>query len=72
MIWKPVFSPDGKRVLAKGERNGKFVTVLDGKPGRKEYDGLGDPVFGPEGDRVLVKSLEGSRYYRRVVSLNDL
>ena len=58
--------------IAKVERNGKFALTLDGRVTRKEYDGLWDPVIGPAGDRVLVKALEGGKYQRRVVRIEDL
>ena len=69
MVWKPVFSPDGQKVVAKVEQDGKFALALNGKVLGQPYDGLYDPVIGPEGDRVLVKALEGGKYYRRVVSI---
>jgi Tol biopolymer transport system component len=72
MVWKPVFSPDGKRLAAKAERNGKFALVLDGKPGKTEYDGLEDPVFRANGDRMLLRTIERNQYVRKVVSVVDL
>jgi hypothetical protein len=71
MVWKPVFSPDGQKVVAKVEQGGKFALVLNGKVLGNEYDGLYDPVNGPEGDRMLVKALEGGKYYRRVVAFGN-
>jgi hypothetical protein len=72
MVWKPLFTPDGKKVIAKVEQDGMFALALNGKVIGQEYDGMYDPVIGPEGDRVLVKALEGGKYYRRVVAIGNL
>ena len=69
MVWKPAFTPDGKQVVAKVEKDGKFALALNGKIVGSSYDGMYDPVVGPGGDRVLVKALEGGKYYRRVVAI---
>jgi Tol biopolymer transport system component len=67
MIWDPVFSPDGSRVAAKAEINGKYCVVVDGKPGKTMYDALWPPVFSSQGDKVLVRCIRDGKYYRCVV-----
>ena len=72
MIWDPVFSPDGKRVAAKAEINGKYCIVVNGKPGKISYDALWSPIFSPGGDKLLVRCIKDGKYYRNVVSLDEI
>ena len=71
-LWDPVFSPDSRSVAAKAEKNGRFMVVLDGKPGKQAYDALWDPVFSPDGSKVLVRGIEGGKYYRSVIPVDEI
>ncbi len=72
MIWDPVFSPDGNIIVAKGEKNGKFFLIKDGKIGRNEFEALWDPVFSPDGNKLLVRVIEDGKYYRRVIPVEEV
>jgi hypothetical protein len=70
MVWDPIFTPSGERVMAKVERGGRFAIVVDGKVWSPWFGGLQEPVASPDGTRVLIRSAEGDRFSRQVVPLN--
>lgn len=70
-IWTPVFSPDNK-AICKVEKNGKYFIAVDGAIKSKEYEALWSPVISPDGKKALVCGIEAGKYYRRVISLNDM
>jgi hypothetical protein len=72
MVWDPVFSPDGDRVLAKVERDGRFAVAVDGVVGGPWFEALWDPVVSPDGRRLLVRAVEDGVYIRQVANLADL
>ena len=76
MAWKPVFSPDSKKVAAKVEKNGHYTIIIDGKPVKKRYDALWNPVFSPDAEKILIKGIEGDpdggKYFRQVLPLTDI
>ena len=72
MIWDPVFSPCGRHVAAKAEKNGKYTFVVNGRSLKKNYEAVWEPVFGPDGDRILLKYIEEGKYYRHVALLKEI
>jgi hypothetical protein len=69
MIWNPIFSPCSKNVIAKAEKNGKYMVSLNGKSQGKSYDKLWEPIFSPDGEKILLRYLEDEKYYREVIKL---
>jgi hypothetical protein len=72
MVWDPVFTPDGNRVLAKVERDGRYAVAVDGVVGGPWFEALWDPVVSPDGGRLLVRAVERGVYTRRVANLAEL
>ena len=72
MAWKPVFSPDGNRLAAKVQKNGKYTIAMDDRLWSHQCEAVWDPVFSPDSQKILLKSLEDGSYYRRVIPVTDL
>jgi len=72
MVWDPVFSPDGKTVLAKVERKGGYTYATGARNWNQQFEKLWDPVFSPDGTKVLVRGVSGGKAVRRVVPLAEL
>ena len=76
MVWKPVFSPDSRKVAAKAEKNGSYTIVIDGKPLKESYEALWNPVFSPDSEKILIKGIksdpDGSKYFRQILPLTDI
>jgi hypothetical protein len=72
MAWDPVFSPDGRHVVSKVEKSGKYAIAADGRTTGKTYDRLWNPMFSPDGKNVLLKYVENEKYYRQVTPLTQL
>lgn len=51
-VWRPVFSPDGKRVAYRISQKGRWALVLDGEI--QSWGGVGDPHFSPDSRHVAV------------------
>ena len=71
MVWDPVFSSSGERVVAKVERDGRFAFAVDGKVWSPWYDALWEPVFSPDGERLLIRAVENGTYLRQVVPFDS-
>jgi hypothetical protein len=71
-VWDPVFSPAGDRVAARFGKNGALGIVIDGRISQRSYEMLWDPVFSPDGKKLLVRGVDGGKYVRSVVSVDDL
>ncbi|RLB97341.1 MAG: WD40 repeat domain-containing protein, partial [Deltaproteobacteria bacterium] len=71
MVWKPVFSPDGSKVAAKIDKNGKRTIAVNGKLWNKMCDEVWEPVFSPDGSKILCRSVEDGKYYRRVIPVSE-
>jgi len=69
MAWEPEFSPDGRHLAAKVERDGKFQVVIDGHPLPRSFDMLWSPRFSPQGDKLLVRAVEEGVYKRLFLGL---
>jgi hypothetical protein len=72
MVWKPVFSPDGRHLAARVQRNGRYTVAVDDRLWPPQCDLAWDPVFSPEGDRVMLRTIEGGAYFRRVLPVADI
>ena len=72
MAFKPVFSPDGKQLAAKVEKNGKYTIALNDRLWERQCEAAWDPVFSPGGDRILLRTVEDGAYYRRVLPVEEL
>ena len=72
MVWDPVFSPNGDTVIAKVEREGRFSIAINGKVWDHNFEALWEPAFSPDGTKVLIKAVEDGKYYRRVVTLQEI
>ena len=59
-------------MIAKAEKDGKFFIVADGKIGKHRFEALWDPTFSPDGSKILVRGVEGGKYYRRVVPVEEI
>lgn len=70
-VWDPIFIP-GNRVLAKAEKSGKYYIAIDGKMGKKGYESLWNPVLSPDGHKLLIRCIDGGKYYRRVIPINEI
>jgi hypothetical protein len=71
MIWDPIFIT-GNRVMTKAEKGGKYYVVIDGKMGKKGYESLWNPILSPDGQKLLIKCIDGGKYYRRVIPINEI
>ena len=58
-----VFSPDGKRVAYGRKQGGKWLVVVDGKPG-PAYDGIGRGtlIFSPDSKHVAYGAQQGDKW----------
>ena len=72
MAWQPVFSPTGKAVAAKIERNGKYSIAVNDRVWDKQCDAIWDPVFSPEGDKILLRTLQDDCYTRHVLAVEEI
>jgi hypothetical protein len=72
MLWNPVFSPDGSQILAKAEKNGKYLIVVNGRSTNRAYDRLWDPIISDDGQNVLLRFIEDGKYHRQVIPIGDL
>jgi hypothetical protein len=70
MVWDPVFTPSGDRVLAKVERDGRYAVAVDGEIWSPFFEGLWEPVPSADGSKVLLRVVEDGAYHRRVVALD--
>jgi len=69
-IWPPVFS--GDKVICKVEKNGKYYVAVNGLIRGNGYEALWNPVVSPDGTKVMICGVEAGKYYRRIVSMDDL
>ena len=65
-------SPDGKKVLAKADRGGRYFVAVDGKVRGAGFEKLWDPVFSPDGTKVMLRYVEENKYYRQVIPTDEL
>ena len=72
MVWQPVFSPGGREIAVKIEKNGKYSIAVNDCLWNEECDAIWDPVFSPEGDKILLRTLQEGIYTRRVISVEDI
>ena len=72
MVWDPVFSPEGKHVLAKAWRDDSYMLVVDGKITGPAYENLFDFVFSDDGTKLLIKCVENGLCFRKVIFSKDL
>ncbi|KPK15620.1 MAG: hypothetical protein AMK69_27460, partial [Nitrospira bacterium SG8_3] len=72
MAWKPVFSPDGKTVVAKVEKKGKYTFATNDRLWSRDCEAVWDPVFSPDGEKILLRSVEEGKYYRRILPVAEL
>ncbi len=71
MVWPPIFAPGGE-LIARADRNGRRVLVVDDRVLEQPFDVLFEPETSPDGSSVLVKGIIDGRYLREVVPLNRL
>jgi Tol biopolymer transport system component len=72
MAGKPVFSPHGRHLAAKVQRNGKYTVAVDDRLWSRDCDMAWDPVFSPDGDKLLLRTIDGGTYFRRVMPVADI
>jgi Tol biopolymer transport system component len=66
------FSPDGKHLAYKAKKDGKWMLVLDERPGPGcEELAPGFPIFSPDSSRIAYGLKEGGFWKVAVVSLGD-
>lgn len=72
MAYKPTFSPDGRHVAAAVEKAGRrFTVLLDNRPYKRDFDKVFDPIFSPDSEMVLIRAIEGGKFLRIVVPVNQ-
>lgn len=62
-LWRPFFSPDGRRVAYRISQKGRWALVLDGKT--QPWGSTGEPHFSPDSRHVAV--IERSSHSCRVI-----
>ena len=72
MAWKPVFSPDGKDVAAKVEKNGQYTYTVNNRVWSKAVDAAWDPAFSPDGKLLMLRTIESGEYIRRVIPVSGI
>ena len=71
MAWKPVFSPDSRRVAARVRLNGRYNIILDGAAYKQDFDLVWDPVFSPDGDKIMIRAIMDGNYCRIIAPTTD-
>lgn len=75
MAFRPVFSPDGRHVAARVEKDGQKLILVDNTE-IGPFAHAWDPIFSPEGDKILIRAITGDAaagtYVRQVRTLDSI